>query len=31
LRGDVVEAGYAFGCTRWQLLKEIQIPLAMRR
>jgi len=29
VRGDVVEAGYAFGCTRWQLLKEIQNPAAM--
>jgi glycine betaine/proline transport system permease protein len=29
VRGEVVEAGYAFGCTRWQVLIEIQIPLAM--
>jgi glycine betaine/proline transport system permease protein len=29
VRGEVVEAGYAFGCTRWQVLSEIQLPLAM--
>jgi glycine betaine/proline transport system permease protein len=29
VRADVVEAGNAFGCTRWQVLKEIQLPLAM--
>ena len=26
---ELVEAGHAFGCTRWQLLREVQIPLAM--
>ena len=26
---ELVEAGYAFGCTRRQVLLEIQIPLAM--
>ena len=26
---ELVEAGSAFGCTRWQLLREVQIPLAM--
>lgn len=26
---DVVEAGHAFGSTSWQLLRDIQIPLAM--
>ena len=26
---DLVEAGHAFGCTRWQLLREVQVPLAM--
>jgi glycine betaine/proline transport system permease protein len=26
---DVVEAGNAFGCTKLQLLREIQIPLAL--
>ena len=26
---ELVEAGYAFGCTRWQLLREVQFPLAM--
>jgi ABC-type proline/glycine betaine transport system permease subunit len=26
---EVVEAGYAFGCTRRQVLLEVQIPLAM--
>jgi glycine betaine/proline transport system permease protein len=25
---EVVEAGLAFGSTRWQLLREIQLPLA---
>lgn len=29
VRSDLIEAGYAFGCTRWQLLREIQLPLAM--
>jgi glycine betaine/proline transport system permease protein len=29
VRGEVIEAGYAFGCTRWQVLREIQLPLAM--
>jgi glycine betaine/proline transport system permease protein len=29
VRADVVEAGNAFGCTRWQVLREIQLPLAM--
>lgn len=26
---ELVEAGFAFGCTRWQLLREVQVPLAM--
>ena len=26
---DIKEAGAAFGCTRWQLLKNIEVPLAM--
>lgn len=26
---EVVEAGLAFGSTRWQLLKEVQFPLAL--
>ena len=26
---DLVEAGHAFGCTRLQLLREVQVPLAM--
>ena len=26
---DIKEAGQAFGCTRWQLLKNIEVPLAM--
>ncbi len=26
---ELVEAGNAFGCTRWQLLREVQFPLAM--
>lgn len=32
LRGvdqDFVEAAYAFGCTKYQVLREVQIPLAM--
>src|SRR5882724_3104467 len=29
VRHELVEAGYAFGCTRWQVLREIQIPLAI--
>jgi glycine betaine/proline transport system permease protein len=28
--GDLVEAAYAFGSTRWQVLWEVQIPLALR-
>jgi glycine betaine/proline transport system permease protein len=30
VRGELVEAGYAFGATPRQILWEIQIPLAMR-
>ncbi|HZD26190.1 MAG TPA: proline/glycine betaine ABC transporter permease [Alphaproteobacteria bacterium] len=30
VRGELVEAGYAFGSTRRQVLLEIQIPLALR-
>lgn len=30
VRADVIEAGTAFGATRWQLLKKVQLPLAMR-
>lgn len=26
---EVVEAGYAFGSSRWQVLREIQMPLAL--
>ncbi len=26
---EIIEAGRAFGCTRFQILREIQIPLAM--
>lgn len=29
VRTEVVEAGLAFGSTRWQLLKEVQFPLAL--
>jgi glycine betaine/proline transport system permease protein len=29
VQAELVEAGYAFGCTRRQVLVEIQIPLAM--
>jgi glycine betaine/proline transport system permease protein len=29
VRSELVEAGYAFGCTRWQLLREVQLPMAM--
>lgn len=27
---DVVEAAYAFGSTPWQVLRDVQVPLAMR-
>ncbi|MDZ5698910.1 MULTISPECIES: ABC transporter permease [Phyllobacteriaceae] len=30
VRGDLVEAAEAFGSTRWQMLWEVQIPLALR-
>ncbi|MCV0396474.1 MAG: proline/glycine betaine ABC transporter permease [Rhizobiaceae bacterium] len=30
VRGDLIEAGHAFGATRWQMLVEIQFPLALR-
>jgi glycine betaine/proline transport system permease protein len=30
VRGDLVEAAYAFGATPFQVLFEVQIPLAMR-
>lgn len=30
VRGDLVEAAQAFGSTGWQMLKDLQIPLAMR-
>lgn len=30
VRGDLVEAAYAFGSTPWQVLWDVQIPLAMR-
>ena len=28
--GELVEAAYAFGSTRWQVLWDVQIPLALR-
>lgn len=30
VRGDLVEAAEAFGSTRWQMLWEVQFPLALR-
>ncbi len=27
--GELVEAGQAFGATRWQILRKIQVPIAM--
>jgi glycine betaine/proline transport system permease protein len=30
VRGDLVEAAQAFGSTGWQMLTDLQIPLAMR-
>ncbi|HCO56429.1 MAG TPA: glycine/betaine ABC transporter permease [Pelagibacterium sp.] len=30
VRGDLVEAAHAFGSTRWQMLTDLQIPLALR-
>jgi len=30
VRADVLEAGTAFGSTRWQLLSKVQLPLALR-
>ena len=30
VRGDLIEAAEAFGSTPWQMLWEVQIPLAMR-
>ncbi|MDN2567525.1 proline/glycine betaine ABC transporter permease [Aquibium sp. A9E412] len=30
VRGDLIEAGHAFGSTPWQMLWEIQFPLALR-
>lgn len=30
VRGDLIEAAYAFGSTPWQVLWDVQIPLAMR-
>jgi glycine betaine/proline transport system permease protein len=30
VRGDLVEAAYAFGSTPWQVLVEVQVPLALR-
>ncbi|REJ37617.1 MAG: glycine/betaine ABC transporter [Bacillota bacterium] len=29
VRSDIIEAGRAFGCTPWQLLTRIQLPLAL--
>lgn len=29
VRNDIIEAGRAFGCTPWQLLTKIQLPLAL--
>ena len=28
VRGDVIEAGQAFGSTRWQLLRKVELPIA---
>lgn len=30
VRGDLIEAAHAFGSTSWQMLTEVQLPLAMR-
>lgn len=30
VRGDLIEAGHAFGSTSWQMLWDIQFPLALR-
>lgn len=30
VRGDLIEAAQAFGSTRWQMLWDVQLPLAMR-
>lgn len=30
VRGDLIEAAEAFGSTRWQMLREVQFPLALR-
>lgn len=30
VRGDLIEAAEAFGSTRWQILWEVQFPLALR-
>lgn len=30
VRADVLEAGISFGSTRWQLLRKVQLPLAVR-
>lgn len=30
VRGDLIEAAHAFGSTPWQMLTEVQLPLAMR-
>ncbi|MBY8915029.1 proline/glycine betaine ABC transporter permease [Nitratireductor rhodophyticola] len=30
VRGDLIEAAEAFGSTRWQMLWEVQFPLALR-
>ncbi len=30
VRSELVEAGYAFGATRWEVLRDIQLPLALR-
>ena len=30
VRGDLIEAAEAFGSTRWQMLWNVQLPLAMR-
>ena len=27
--GEVIEAGEAFGCSRWQLLRKVKLPLAL--
>jgi len=30
VRADLIEAAEAFGSTRWQMLRDVQLPLAMR-